>query len=165
MTALEAVRRPPLRLLLLAAPAVLIAHFLEEGPSFVTWFNAHVSRGITEPLFWAVNFTGLAITVGVVIVEWLSGSALSAVIAVAWLSLLMFANALFHVVAAIVDGAYVPGLVTAVLLYLPFYAWVIARTVQSRRLPRAGIVAAAIVGALPMFAHGYLIVFRGSRLF
>jgi hypothetical protein len=55
--------------------------------------------------------------------------------------------------------------VTAVLLYLPFYSWVIARTVQSRRLPWAGIGVAAIVGALPMFAHGYLIVFRGSRLF
>ena len=55
--------------------------------------------------------------------------------------------------------AYVPGLVTALLLYLPFYAWLVARVVQLRRLPRSAVVGAAAVGALPMFVHGYLIVF------
>ena len=58
-----------------------------------------------------------------------------------------------------------PGLVTAVLLYLPFYGWVITRTIELRRLPRGGVAAAALVGALPMLVHGYLIVFLGRRLF
>ena len=31
----------------------------------------------------------------------------------------MLANALFHIVGGIVDGQYVPGLVTAIVLYLP----------------------------------------------
>ena len=61
--------------------------------------------------------------------------------------------------------AYMPGLVTALLLYLPFYAWLVVRIVQLRRLPRGAVVAAATIGALPMLVHGYLIVFRGSRLF
>ena len=165
MTATPGVRQPSARLLLVAAPFVFIAHFLEEAPSFVAWFNAHVSRGITAPLFWTVNLTGLAITIAVVIIDWFSGSAISATLAVAWLSLLMFANALFHLVAAIVDRSYVPGLVTAIVLYLPFYTWLVARVLQSRRLPRAAVGIAAIVGSLPMLAHGYLIVFRGSRLF
>jgi hypothetical protein len=39
------------------------------------------------------------------------------------------------------------------------------RIVQLRRLPRGAVVAAATIGALPMLVHGYLIVFRGSRLF
>jgi len=117
------------------------------------------------PLFWSVNYTGLAITIVVVALEWLSGTSLSATLAIAWLSCLMFANALFHIAGALADGTYVPGLLTAVLLYLPFYAWVVARTLRLRRLPPGGLVAAAIVGALPMLAHGYLIVFRGSRLF
>jgi hypothetical protein len=157
--------RRSLRVLLLVAPVVFIAHFLEEGPQFVAWFNAHVSRGITEPLFWSVNYSGLAITLAVVVLEWLSGSALSAVVVVAWLSFLMFANALLHIVGAVVDGAYVPGLVTAIVLYLPLYALVVARVIREQRLPRTAVGLAAIAGAIPMCVHGYLIIFRGSRLF
>jgi len=161
-----AVRDSSLGTLLLLAPFIFIAHFLEEGPGFVTWFNAHVSRGITEGLFWTVNATALVITVAVVAAEWSSArSAITAVVLVGWLSFLMFANALLHITGAIADRAYMPGLVTAVLLYLPFYLWVVSRIVRTRRLPSGVIVVTAILGALPMAMHGYLIIFRGSRLF
>jgi hypothetical protein len=30
---------------LLFAPLVFVAHFLEESPGFVPWFNTHVTRG------------------------------------------------------------------------------------------------------------------------
>jgi hypothetical protein len=63
------------------------------------------------------------------------------------------------------DGAYVPGLITAVMLYLPFSVWLLRRVVQSRRLPGVAVATIAVLGALPMLVHGYLIVFRGSRLF
>ncbi len=158
-------RQPPLRFLLLAAPVVFIVHFLEEGPGFVTWFNAHVARGITEPLFWTVNYTALAITIAVVILEWLSRTTFSATIVIAWLSFLMLANALFHLAGALVDRAYMPGLVTALLLYLPFYAWVATTTFRTRRIPGSVMATAALIGALPMLIHGYLIIWRGSRLF
>ena len=159
------VRQAPLRVILLAAPFVLAAHFLEEGPAFVAWFNAHVPRGITEPLFWAVNYMALFITVIVVLVEWFSESASSAALSVAWISLLMFANALLHITGAVVDRAYVPGVVTALLLYLPFSALMIARVRALKRLSRRAVLASAISGATPMLIHGYLIIFRGSRLF
>src|SRR5688572_29981994 len=106
MTTPSSSKSPSLRVLLLAAPPIFVAHFLEEAPGFVEWFNAHVARGITIPLFWSVNLTSLAITVIVVVIEWRSASAVSAMLAVAWLSCVMFANALFHVVAAVVDRAY-----------------------------------------------------------
>jgi hypothetical protein len=165
MSTLAVARQQPLRAALLLAPPIFIAHFLEEGPGFVAWFNAHVARGITEPLFWTVNYTGLAITLAVVVLEWLDGTAFSATLVVAWFTCLMFANALLHLTGAIVDGAYVPGLLTALVLYLPYWAWIISRIVHSRRLPNAVIAVAAVVGALPMLVHGYLIIFRGSRLF
>ena len=57
------------------------------------------------------------------------------------------------------------GLVTAVLLYLPYYGWVVARVVQSRRLRRSAVAGVATAGALPMLVHGYLIVFEGGRWF
>jgi len=165
MSTLAVARQQPLRAALLLAPPIFIAHFLEEGPGFVAWFNAHVARGITEPLFWTVNYTGLAITLAVVVLEWLDGTAFSATLVVAWFTFLMFANALLHLTGAITDGTYVPGVVTALVLYIPYWAWIISRIVHSRRLPNAVIAVAAVVGALPMLVHGYLIIFRGSRLF
>lgn len=151
--------------MLILAPVVLVVHFLEEAPGFVSWFNAHVSRGISQPLFWTVNLVALAITTVVVAAEWLGRSAFTAAALVAWLSLLMLANALFHIAGALSDGAYMPGLVTAIALYLPFYGAVVNRIVRTRRLTPAGVAVAAFIGALPMAVHGYLIVFRGSRLF
>ena len=146
----------------LLAPIIFVAHFLEESPRFVPWFNSHVARGITTDLFWTVNLTALVITLLVVSVELLSRSSGSAVLVAGWFGFLMGANALFHVTGGFVDRSYVPGLITAVLLYVPYYAWLLVRSLK--RAGTASIVA-AIIGALPMVIHGYLILFRGSRLF
>jgi glucan phosphoethanolaminetransferase (alkaline phosphatase superfamily) len=158
-------RGPGLGPVVLLAPLIFIAHFLEEAPEFVDWFNAHVARGITPELFWTVNFTALAITLAVVAIEWLTRTAASAILVVAWFGFLFFANAFLHIAATLADGAYMAGLITAVLLYLPFYAWIIARILRTRRLSPAVTAVSAILGAIPMLMHGYLIIYRGSRLF
>ena len=150
---------------LLLAPLIFIVHFLEESPGFVDWFNSHVARGITPALFWNVNLTALFITLMVVGFEWFSRTPLSLGVALAWLGFLMFANALVHVAGSLVDGRYVPGLVTAVLLYLPFYVWLFVRSLKSRRVTAAALLTAAVPCSLPMLIHGYLILFRGDRLF
>jgi hypothetical protein len=150
---------------LLLAPFVFVCHFVEESPGFVEWFNAHVSRGISSGLFWRVNVSALVITLVVVGVEWVSRSAFSLSLALVWLSFLMLANAVLHVAGGLVDGKYVPGLATAVLLYLPYYFWLIVSAVKGRRVSAALLAAVAVLGSLPMLAHGYLILFRGSRLF
>jgi hypothetical protein len=150
---------------LLLAPLIFIVHFLEESPGFVEWFNSHVTRGITPGLFWTVNFTALFITLSVVALEWFSRTPLSLGVALGWLSFLMLANAVFHIAGSLVDGRYVPGLITAVLLYLPYYIWQFVRAVKSRRVTAAALLAAAVPCSLPMLIHGYLILFRGDRLF
>lgn len=154
-----------LRLGLLLAPLLLVAHFLEESPSFVPWFNAHAAPGITQESFWNVNITALLITVLVALGFWATRSAASILLAIAWLSFLMLANAIFHITGAIVDRAIVPGLVTAIVLYLPYFAWVAMQVVRSRRVETNLVVAAAILGGIPMAVHGYRILFLGSRLF
>ena len=150
---------------ILLAPLIFVAHFLEESPTFVTWFNAHVARGITPGLFWRVNLTALVITLVVVALDWFSRTSVSLILVVGWFGSLMLANATFHIVAAIVDRSYVPGLVTAILLYLPYYSWLFVRGVKSKLAGIPVLILAAIIGAIPMCVHGYLIVFRGSRLF
>lgn len=149
----------------LLAPIIFVLHFLEESPWFVEWFNSHVSRGITSDMFWRVNLTALVITLTAVGIEYLSRSGFSLTLVVGWLGFLMGANALFHVVAAIVDRSYVPGLLTAVLLYVPYYLWLFATAVKTRRSNATILVIAAGLCSIPMLAHGYLIVFRGDRLF
>ena len=150
---------------LLLAPLVFVAHFLEEGPRFVPWFNGHVAQSITTDLFWTVNFTALLITVLVVLVFRAGESPSAVVFLVAWLSFLMLTNAIFHITGAIVDGGYVPGLVTAILLYLPYSYWVARQVVQSGRVSRGVLAVAAVIGGIPMAVHGYRILFLGTRLF
>ena len=150
---------------ILLAPFIFVCHFLEEAPTFVEWFNAHVARGITSGLFWRVNVSALVITLIVVGIEWLSRSAFSLSLMIAWLGFLMLANAMFHIAGGLVDRQYVPGLVTAVLLYIPYYLWLFVKAMKSERVNPAGLLVAAVLGSIPMLIHGYLIVFRGSRLF
>jgi hypothetical protein len=150
---------------LLLAPIVFVAHFVEESSGFVPWFNGHVTRGITPDLFWAVNLTALLITVLVVGACWAGSSAATVLLVVAWLSFLMLTNALFHIAGAIVDHGYVPGLVTAIVLYLPYCAWVARQVVRLRVVAPGPLAAAAVLGAIPMAVHGYRILFLGTRLF
>lgn len=158
-------KQAPLRVVLLGAPVIFITHVLEEAPRFVTWVNTRVTPGITQEMFWTVNGAALGITIAVVAFEWLGQSRLSAALTVAWLSFLMVANAVLHLGAAVIDVGYVPGLITALLLYVPFWAVVVATVLRTRRLSAPVVTVAATLGALPMLLHGYLIVFRGSRLF
>lgn len=150
---------------ILLAPLIFILHFLEEAPTFVSWFNSHVARGITPGMFWRVNLTALVITLIVVAAEWLSRSSLSLILVVGWFGFLMFANAILHIVGAFVDGRYVPGLGTAVLLYVPYYLWLFVRGVKRDFVSLPLLILVAFIAAIPMLAHGYLILFRGSRLF
>jgi hypothetical protein len=150
---------------LLFAPLVFVAHFLEESPGFVPWFNAHVTEGITGELFWTVNATALLITVIVTLGLRNARSGVAVALIVAWFSFLMLTNAIFHIAGAIVDRSYVPGLATAVLLYLPYCGWVAGQVARNRRVTPGLLAAAALFGAIPMAVHGYRILFLGTRLF
>jgi hypothetical protein len=159
------VGRRRLSLLAALAPAIFVVHFLEEGHRFVPWFNAHVAPGITPGLFWTVNLTGLVITTLLAASVWVAPSAGTGVAAFGWLSFLFAANALFHVAAAVVDRGYIPGLVTAVVLYAPFYVAFGRELLRGEHVRVSTLAAIGAVCATPMLVHGYLIVFRGSRLF
>jgi hypothetical protein len=150
---------------LLLAPAIFVAHFVEESRGCVPWFNAHASPDITERSFSAVNLTGLVITLAIVAAYHATRSPGAVLAAVAWLGFLMLANGLFHLIGAVVDRAYVPGLVTAVLLYLPYCAWIAREVSRGGGVRPTSAAVAAVLGGLPMAIHGYLILFRGSRLF
>ena len=151
--------------LVLFAPIIFICHFVEESPGFVNWFNSHVQRGITSGLFWRVNITALVITLLVVVLEQVSRSDVSMILVIAWLGFLMAANALFHIAGAMHDKNYMPGLGTALGFYLPYYSWLFVTAIKSRRVSLSLLFVAPLLASIPMLLHGYLIIFRGGRLF
>ncbi len=150
---------------LLAAPVIFICHVMEEAPSFVSWANAHIEPDITAQMFWSVNLSGLIITIVAVGITWLQPSPSSFLLAAAWLSFLMLANAALHITATLMFQSYAPGVVTAALLYIPYFVWVIKKMLRAHAVKRAPLLSATLLGACPMLLHGYLIVFEGSRLF
>ena len=154
-----------LRYLILLAPLIFICHFLEEAPGFVSWFNQHVSRGINSRLFWTVNISALVITLFVVFAELITPSVFSASMIILWFSFLMLANAIFHIAGAVVDKTYMPGLVTAIILYIPYYFLIAKNILISHRMKISWVVGIALLGALPMLIHGYKILFLADRLF
>jgi hypothetical protein len=154
----------PARAILLA-PAIFALHFLEEAPRFVSWFNSLVQQGISQPLFLRVNAVCLLLTVALATVASVNQSRGALLFALAWLGFLMFANAIFHIVGTVVHARYSPGVVTAVILYLPYFGWLVWLLHKRFGIPVYATLAVCAVTGLPMFIHGYLIVFEGRRLF
>ena len=99
------------------------------------------------------------------LIEFFTSGAVSDSIVIFWFSFLMLANAVFHITGSLADRAYMPGLVTAVILYLPFYFLITRLIINKHRIRMAFVIAIACLGALPMLIHGYMIVFLGDRLF
>ena len=154
-----------LRRLVLIAPIVFIVHVVEEAPGFVAWFNGLVPRGITQNLFLTVNAVALIITALIALLVAASPDTATGLILGAWIGFLMLANGLFHLVATIAHGRYCPGVITGIGLYFPYGVVLLRRIVRELDLRPLLVAGAAALGAVPMLVHGYLIVFRGSRLF
>ena len=154
-----------LRRLAAALPIVFILHVIEEAPGFVAWFNSLVARQISQQLFLAVNATAFVITVFVAVVVAVGRERVSAFVGVGWVGFLMLANGIFHLIGTLALGRYCPGVITGTLLYLPLSLLFMRAVVLELSVPPRVVLAVALLGGIPMYIHGYLIVFRGSRLF
>jgi hypothetical protein len=151
--------------LALLTPIIFVLHVVEEAPTFVSWFNRLVEPDISEASFLTVNATAFVITVVLAAVLAVTREPAAAVIDLTWIAFLMLANGVFHLTATVVHRSYCPGSVTAAVLYLPYFAVLFWVVLKRLRVPLSVALAVTVLGALPMAVHGYLIVFRGSRLF
>jgi hypothetical protein len=161
----SAAHAPSLRALAVALPIVFACHVFEEGPHFVEWFNSLVTPGISQRLFLSVNATAFAITLVLGGLVAMSREAAVSILTVAWIGFLMLANGIFHLVGTIVHGRYSPGVITGTLLYLPLSFLFMRAVVRECAVTWSTVVVVALVGGMPMYIHGYMIVFRGSRFF
>jgi hypothetical protein len=154
-----------LKRLAIALPVVFVVHVAEEAPTFVSWFNSLVSRHITQQLFLSVNLAALVITLVVALLVVTVPDPFTALVGVAWVGFLMLANGLFHIIGTVAHARYCPGVVTASLLYLPLSVAFFRAAVGEFRLSPVLVAGVAVLSGVPMYIHGFLIVFRGSRLF
>lgn len=154
-----------IRRVVLLSPILFMLHVIEEAPGFVAWFNSLVERGITQSTFLSVNAVGFLITVVLAAALALTRERTAGLLVLAWLGFLMLANALFHLVATVVHERYSPGVITGTILYLPYFIWFFQLCVRQLGIRAHLALGATIIGAIPMAVHGFLIVFRGDRLF
>jgi hypothetical protein len=161
----SAIQAPGVRILAIALPVVFAIHVAEEAPGFVDWFNSLVAPDITQRLFLSVNATAFVITLAIASLVATSRDAGVCIGAVAWVGFLMLANGVLHLVATIVHSRYSPGVITGSLLYLPLSVLFMRAVVRECATSWRAVLLAALAGGVPMYIHGYLIVFRGSRFF
>jgi len=147
------------------APLILFIHFyFEEAPNFVDWVYRITNYLPTERLFFKVNLTGLFITMLVALMVSFYCNRATLVLAIMWLSFLMFANAIFHLTSTVVYNIYSPGSITSVILYLPYFIWFIWLTIKYSKIKLSVVISSVILGSIPMFLITYPIVFEGRHL-
>jgi hypothetical protein len=153
------------RQLAFLAPLIFAVHVVEEGPRFVPYFNGLVDPDISVQLFLTVNAVAMLITLVAAVALGASLERGSGLVAVCWFAFLFLANAVFHIIATFVHQEYSPGVFTAAGLYIPYFVMLFRHAVRQRHVQPALAAIVAALGATPMVVHGYVIVFRGSRLF
>jgi Protein of unknown function with HXXEE motif len=150
--------------LLLLAPILFFAHVLEEEPRYLTWFN-HIAKpeiystaflpGQIPQLIIAALLAGLAVKISK---SW------AYLLMLLWATHFFFANALYHIVASMATGSYSPGLITAVILYLPYFAGLVWYLRGQLWEPWALALTIGLAG-MPSYLQTYMVSFKGTRFF
>ena len=133
----------------LITPAFAL-HVLEEAPGFTDWVNRYASERYTQRDFVRNNALGLVGTAGATGLVTRSGSRpLFLAFYTGVLTQEALWNTAFHAVMTGRHRAYSPGLVTALVLFLPLW-WRVPRLAMREGLltPRGVALAALAAGAL-----------------
>ena len=150
--------------LFLLAPLLVLAHVLEEGPRFLSWLNRRVEADMTMDSFIVINAIGVLITASLAVPAVRSRDSVLAFLLIAWLSFVMLANGILHLVASLVWREYVPGSITAGVFYLPYFVIVLVAIYRRFDVSIRFTAIAIVAGATPMAAHGISILTAGRPL-
>jgi hypothetical protein len=150
--------------LLSMAPLVLLAHVVEEAPGLIPWMNRRFELDLTMRYFITMSALGLIVTVALAVPRVGSGDRFRALGLIAWLSFLMLANGVVHLTASLLFREYVPGTVTAGILYLPYFVAATVTICRNVGIQPGAAVLAATLGAVPMLVQGLSILTGGGRV-
>lgn len=101
-------------------PPAFLLHVVEEWPQFTRWAQTHASKQFTQRDYNTLHIAGLCASLHSAALVWRFPNP--------WIVFGFFAfmfapgvffNALFHAGASMLTRTYCPGVITAVLIYLP----------------------------------------------
>jgi len=130
-------------------PPAFILHVVEEWPQFTRWAQTYASGQFTRRDYNAIHVAGVFASVLGATLVWLFPN--PAVVLL--FSTFLFApsacfNALFHAGASLLTQTYCPGVVTAILIYLPLFILLIERAYAERLLTPLTLAASLLVAGL-----------------
>lgn len=106
-------------------PFVFALHVLEEARQFTAWANRYASPQFTFHDYLKIHIAGIAGAFIAAAVIWFFPNRVVVFLFFTFLFTPgIFFNTLFHAGATSYFGAYCPGLITALVLYLPMYFFV-----------------------------------------
>lgn len=162
------------RWLIWAGPLVFLVHDYEEILTVERWIqdNIHALPGIMRPL--AASITTASFAASVVILafafvacSWHGTHALREG-RTPWLALFcgasLFANAIGHIAQALVFGGYVPGVVTAVVVCIPFGLYGYARCRDARVIADRRRLLVLVIASLALQPFLAALVLQLGRL-
>jgi hypothetical protein len=130
-------------------PPAFILHVVEEWPRFTRWAQTHASEQFTRRDYTAIHIAGIFASV--------LGATHRVAIPNPAVVLLFFTfllapsacfNTLFHAGASVLTRTYCPGVVTAVLIYLPLFILLIEHVYAERLLTTFALAASLSVAGL-----------------
>ena len=127
--------------------ASLAAHVIEELPHFPEWATRYF--GTTTTSYYILSHIPLLMGVFFIVYRGSKGRKngiwISLAVLVQWA---LFANGLFHLTTTIMFGEYSPGVVTALVLYIPFTIYFLKRVMREGYLSYTRLVSSCVGGTV-----------------
>jgi len=115
-------------------PVAFTLHVLEEFPRFISWAQRYASPEFTKSDYLKIHIAGIiGAFIAAAVVFYFPNRTVIFLFLTFMFTPAVFFNALFHSGAALYFRAYCPGVITALLLYLPLY-WFVSRLAYRERL-------------------------------
>jgi hypothetical protein len=169
------VRSREFSLLVWTVPLTIVIHNGEEALTMPRWaaenlltvaqqFSVHISRVPTADELYVALAMGALVPLLVALVAFLSGPRTLALYLLAGIQGIMLANAFVpHLVGTIILRRYTPGVVTAVLVIIPFSIFWFHRIRRRGFAERRPLIISFVVGAL-VYPLGLAVLYKASGL-
>lgn len=132
-------------------PAAFAPHIVEEYASgFPDWVTHTLGGTMTGGAFLANNTLFMVILLSLTAWAAWRPSPVSAFVLLSWASGNLFWNSIFHIATTALYARWSPGLITAILLYLPVSVLVARAALRERVLPVGAFAGAVCIGGALM---------------
>ena len=130
-------------------PIAFTLHVLEEHPRFTLWAQRYINPNFTRQHYLKVHLSGIVGFAISAFLLWLFPTQSLVFLFFAFmLTPAFFCNVFFHAGATLAYRSYSPGLITAIVIYLPLYALLLGLALSAGLLTPASWLTSTSLAAL-----------------